>query len=48
MKREMDLENDEIIIENVLPHRTVKNIMTMEKGSERFPIKINKDPFYDD
>ena len=44
-----DLVADELIIETKLPERKIKGFVNMDKDKvERFPIKINKDPFYDD
>jgi hypothetical protein len=36
------------VIESKLPDRVVKNVMRMDIGGERFPVKVNKDPFYED
>ena len=49
MRRELGLEPDEIIIDNKLPEKKIKGYVNMEKDTvERFPDKINKDPFYND
>eukprot|EP00347_Sterkiella_histriomuscorum_P001067 403373456 len=47
--RDMDIQPDELIIENDLPAKRVKGNVQMDKDTvERFPVKINKDPFYND
>ena len=49
MFKEADLVADELIIESKLPERKIKGFVDMEKDKgERFPVKLNKDPFYDD
>jgi hypothetical protein len=49
IRREMDFENDEILLEkDLLPKKVVKGVLPFDKGPERFPDEQNKDPFHDD
>ncbi len=47
-KKQLDLDEDVLVIEPELPKRTIKGYVNMDKGEERFPDKPNKDPFYDE
>ena len=48
LKRELDIEEDMLVIEPNLPERVVKNVVRMDKGGERFKEKIDKNPFADE
>lgn len=49
MRRQMDMEPDELVIDNKLPDKKIKGNVNMAKDAvDRFPDKINKDPFYAD
>ena len=47
--RKLDLEGEELIVEDIEgPKKHIKNTYIMDKAAERFPEKLNKDPFYED
>jgi len=48
LQKDLDLIPEENILEPQLPERTIKGYVNMDKGVERFPLKTNEDPFYDD
>lgn len=36
-RKELGIEQDELVIENKLPEKPAKSVMKMDKGAERFP-----------
>ena len=48
LRRDLDLEEDMLVVENQLPERVVKNTVKMDKGGPRFPEPTEKDPFIGD
>ena len=48
-RREYEFEPDEVILDQKLPEKKIKGAVEMGKDKEeRFPQKLNKDPFYED
>ena len=45
---DFDFRDDKLDLDPQLPERRVKGFVDMDRGAERFPEKLNADPFYDE